>query len=272
MFVKRFLSGLVLIAAAFFFFFFGGCWLSGALLVLSAVAYFELTRALGVSGEKKKALAVFGYIAIAFYYAVLTFIDRQAYVVMVAAFTVILFLTIYVVTFPKYNIEEVMGAIFSFVYAPVMLSFIYLTRCLPDGKHVVWMILISSWGYDTCAYCIGMLTGKTIGNHKFLPRLSPKKSIEGVIGGVIGAGALGLLYGRLFMADYKWMFAAIAAIGGIIAQIGDLAASAIKRNKDIKDYGNCIPGHGGVMDRFDSVIFTAPITYFLALLWIVTMK
>jgi phosphatidate cytidylyltransferase len=99
------------------------------------------------------------------------------------------------------------------------------------------------------------------------PILSPKKSVEGAVGGVVGAGLLGLLYAFIFhqpMAAY----AAICAAGALISMVGDLAASAIKRDKGIKDYGKLIPGHGGVLDRFDSVIFTAPIIYFLSLVLI----
>lgn len=273
MFKTRFISGIFLVIGALAALYFGGFILAGVLLVLSFAAFYELTKALGVHKDKKgNSLLVFGYLAILTFYVVMAFTTDYIFLVLIATLAIILFLSIYVIAFPKYNVEDTMGAIFSFIYAPIMLSFIYLTRSLPDGNHTVWMILISSWGFDTCAYCVGMLTGKTIGNHKFLPKLSPKKSIEGVVGGIIGAGALGFLYGHLFLPDVKWLFAAIAAIGGIIAQIGDLAASAIKRNKDIKDYGKCIPGHGGVMDRFDSVIFTAPITYVLAVLWIVAGK
>lgn len=273
MFKTRFISGIFLVIGAFASLYFGGYLLAGVLLLLSMGAFYELTKALNVKKDNQKnAMTFFGYCAILAYYLLMAFSDNYIFLVLVATLAIILFLSIYVFSFPKYNVEDTMGAIFSYIYAPIMLSFIYLTRTLPDGNHIVWMILASSWGYDTCAYCVGMLTGKTIGNHKFLPKLSPKKSIEGVIGGVVGAGALGLLYGHLFMPNAKWMFAAIAAIGGIIAQIGDLAASAIKRNKDIKDYGKCIPGHGGIMDRFDSVIFTAPITYVLAVLWIVAGK
>ena len=147
-----------------------------------------------------------------------------------------------------------------------MLSFIGMTRALPEiGNKVVWMIWISAWGSDTCAYCVGMLTGKTIGNHKVFPVLSPKKSIEGCIGGVVGAALLGMLFGHFVMgSDYGTiMMGIICGIGSVIAQCGDLAASAIKRNYNIKDYGKCIPGHGGILDRFDSIIFTAPCIYFL---------
>ena len=108
-----------------------------------------------------------------------------------------------------------------------------------------------------------------IGKHKMAPKLSPKKSIEGAVGGVVGAFLLTVLYAFIFknqmdIAVYEiFILAAISAVGGLISMIGDLTASAIKRNYEIKDYGKLIPGHGGVLDRFDSVIFTAPIIYYL---------
>ena len=110
-----------------------------------------------------------------------------------------------------------------------------------------------------------------IGKHKMAPVLSPKKSVEGGIGGIVGAALIGVLYA---LAINHWgnagvsvfEFAVIGAAGGAISQVGDLAASAIKRYHNIKDYGKLIPGHGGILDRFDSVIFTAPIIYYLAIL------
>ena len=135
---------------------------------------------------------------------------------------------------------------------------------MADGKYLVWLIFLSSWGCDTCAYCVGMLLGK----HKLAPVLSPKKSIEGAVGGVVGAALLGLLYASLFghemtdVANPHLACAAACGIAAVISQIGDLAASAIKRNHEVKDYGHLIPGHGGVLDRFDSMLFTAPAIYF----------
>lgn len=176
----------------------------------------------------------------------------------------------YVFTFPKYQASQVMAAFFGFAYAPVMFSFIYQTRQLQYGIYLVWMIFISSWVCDTFAY----LTGMMIGKHKMTPKLSPKKSIEGAIGGVVGSALAGTLFGYFIVEkvvpdqQITWVFAAIGGIGAMISQIGDLAASAIKRNHNIKDYGHLIPGHGGIMDRFDSVIFTAPMIYGLALLFI----
>ena len=175
------------------------------------------------------------------------------------------FSAVYVFSFPKFVSEQVMTTYFGLFYVAVMLSYVYQTRSLADGAIIVWLIFLSSWGCDTCAYCVGMLIGK----RKMAPKLSPKKSVEGGIGGVVGAALLGVLYA---LAMNKWggaaanpvHYAVICGVGGMISQVGDLCASAIKRNKDIKDYGKLIPGHGGILDRFDSVIFTAPIIYYLA--------
>ena len=104
-----------------------------------------------------------------------------------------------------------------------------------------------------------------IGKHKMAPVLSPKKSVEGAVGGVIGAALLGVAYAAATkgpMAEY----AVICAAGALISMVGDLAASAVKRNQGIKDYGKLIPGHGGILDRFDSVIITAPVIYYMAVL------
>jgi phosphatidate cytidylyltransferase len=110
-----------------------------------------------------------------------------------------------------------------------------------------------------------------IGKHKLAPVLSPKKSIEGSIGGIVGSAIVGAIFGTyldntLGLNNFTLILAIVGGVGSVISQVGDLAASAIKRNHDIKDYGKLIPGHGGIMDRFDSVIFTAPITYFMIIL------
>ena len=172
-----------------------------------------------------------------------------------------LLMAVYVFAFPKYDTKEVMTVFFGVVYIPVMLSFIYLTRMLQGGFYLVWLIFLSSWGCDTFAYCTGMLLGR----HKLAPVLSPKKSVEGAIGGIAGAALLGVLYGVLTKGNIP-IYALICAVGAAASQVGDLAASAVKRQHNIKDYGHLIPGHGGILDRFDSVIVTAPMIYILAVL------
>ena len=172
---------------------------------------------------------------------------------------------IYVLQFPKYSTTKMMQVFFGVIYVGVMLSFVYLTRMERDGLKLVWLIFIASWVCDTCAYISGMLLGR----HKLTPALSPKKSVEGAIGGVVGATVVGFLYGMLIeLGDASWVPAVICGVGAVISQFGDLTASAIKRNHDIKDFGRLIPGHGGILDRFDSVIVTAPIVFILSQIFV----
>lgn len=274
MFVTRLISGIVLLALTAVFVYFGGVPLLAILVLLSVVGFLEMTKAIGITREDGNfnRLEFSGIVGTVFLYACQMYFHFKqeavdvVYLLGIIVFTIIIMLAIYVISFPKFNATQVVGAVFAFLYVPVMLSFIGMTRALPGiGGKVVWMIWISAWGSDTCAYCVGMLTAKTIGNHKAFPVLSPKKSIEGCVGGVIGATLLGVLFGHFIMgSDYGTiMMGIICGIGSVIAQCGDLAASAIKRNYNIKDYGKCIPGHGGIVDRFDSIIFTAPCIYFL---------
>lgn len=267
MFITRLISGIILVILAIATMGYGSWLLLATLSILSIVGFLELTRASGVrKGEKGKQnlLEKMGVLGCIIYYTVLGITNYNAWephfymlMVVIGMFFAVMF--VYVFFFPDFQSEQVMSALFCFLYAPVCLSFIYLTRNLPGGLYTVWLILICSWGCDTCAYAIGVLFGK----HKMSPILSPKKSVEGAIGGIAGAAALGAIYGA-FLEEQAVSFAIICACGALISMVGDLAASAIKRNHDIKDYGKLIPGHGGVMDRFDSVIFTAPVIYFMA--------
>lgn len=268
MFLTRTLSSIVIVIIAGAALILGDWVLAAVLLLISLIAVRELSIATKVHTEGKWINLMEGavWIGTICYYAVMYFLKDFTLLFMIVIATLMLAMIVYVVRFPKYDANQTMSIVFSYLYAPVMLSFIYLTRSLPHGIYLVWLIFISSWISDTFAYLVGI----TIGKHKYLPKLSPKKSIEGSIGGVIGAGLVSGLYGYLFLekiittTEVTWILVLIGAVGSVISQIGDLAASAIKRNHDIKDYGKLIPGHGGIMDRFDSVIFTAPIIYFLA--------
>ena len=270
MFWTRLASGIVLVIIAFAAMGIGRAPLALILWAISLVALRELAKALKCATSPKglNVLEILGMAGVTFYYLVLYFSKNSTLLLMCIVGLFMAEMLAYVLAFPKYNAEQVTAAIFSFLYAPVMLSFVYLTRACTHGIYMVWMILISSWGCDTCAYAIGMLIGKK----KVFPLLSPKKSLEGCIGGVLGAALLGWLYGHFLVesvlldGSVSWLIALICALGAVMSILGDLAASAIKRNHDIKDYGNLIPGHGGIMDRFDSMIVTAPMIYFLMIL------
>ena len=266
MFVTRLISGIVLVAVALLTICSGGWILYGTLTIVSLIGMFELYRAVKVQKQGENLLAVVGYLGVILHYILLS-LGYSEYAMMNLIIVLIAMMFVYVFSYPKYHAEQVMAAFFSVVYVGVMLSYIYQTRMIRDGAFLVWLIFLCSWGCDTCAYCVGMLLGK----HKLAPVLSPKKSVEGAVGGVAGAALLGFLFATVFGGKMtELMYPRLActlacAIAAVISQIGDLAASAIKRNHDIKDYGNLIPGHGGILDRFDSMLFTAPAIFFALL-------
>lgn len=258
MFVTRLISGILLVLAALVTIVSGGYVLFFTLFAVSMIGMGELMRAVKINCKGRPILEIAGFLGAAAYYgALLAGFERYGMMALIASLVLLMF--VYVFTYPRYCAQEIMAVFFSLVYVAVMLSFIYLTRNLTQGQFLVWLIFLCSWGCDTCAYCVGMLIGK----HKMAPVLSPKKSIEGAVGGVLGAGLLGGVYGAATQGPVM-EYILICALGGLISMVGDLAASAIKRNQEIKDYGKLIPGHGGILDRFDSVIFTAPIIYYLA--------
>ncbi len=265
MFKTRLISGIVLMAVALVTIISGSELLWGTLLAVSLIGLFELYRAAGIQKQGFSLLGGIGALGVVGYYLLLLF-QLEAYSMMTMIFVLIALMFVYVFSYPNYHADQVMAAFFGVVYVAVMLSFVYLTRELPGGAFSVWLIFVCSWGCDTSAYCVGMLIGK----HKMSPVLSPKKSVEGAIGGVVGAALLGAAYALIagkFTTAFTHspaLYALICAVGALISMVGDLAASGIKRNHNIKDYGKLIPGHGGILDRFDSVIFTAPVIYFLA--------
>ncbi|MBS4969257.1 MAG: phosphatidate cytidylyltransferase [Lachnospiraceae bacterium] len=259
MFKTRLLSGIVLVLVAFLTINCGGYVLLATLLCVSLIGMQELYRAMHVRKEGFGALELVSYAGVLLIYLLLIPGD-SAYPLMGVIASLVLIMCVYVFCYPAYQAGQIIAAFFGIVYVGVMLSYIYQTRMLPGGQFHVWLIFLCSWGCDTCAYCVGVLIGK----HKMAPVLSPKKSIEGAVGGVAGAVLLGVIY-AFFTKGGMVEYGIICGVGALISMVGDLAASAIKRNQEIKDYGKLIPGHGGILDRFDSVIFTAPVIYYLSL-------
>jgi phosphatidate cytidylyltransferase len=261
MFKSRLISGILLLAATVATIYFGGVVTFAVLTIISLIGANELLKIFEI---EKSAMAVIVYCATILYYLMLLFnVGSWGFTFLIAA--LIFLLGCYVFCYPKYHAHQLMAAFFSLVYVSIMMSYIYQLRILPNGGEFVVLIFIAAWGTDTFAYCSGMLLGK----HKMTPLLSPKKTVEGAIGGLIGSAVLGALYGFLIASKLRLdfnpiaIFPVVCVIGGAVSMIGDLAASAIKRNFEIKDYGTLIPGHGGILDRFDSIIIVAPIVYLI---------
>lgn len=166
----------------------------------------------------------------------------------------------------KYNIKDIAISVFGICYIVVFLMYVPIIRAADNGIFKIWYLFIATWGTDIFAY----LVGRKIGKHKFT-KISPNKSIEGSIAGIIGSIVMMLGYtficNTYFGMNFNYLYTIlIAVVLSLVGQLGDLSASSIKRFTGIKDFSNLIPGHGGMLDRIDSVIFTAPFAYFLLML------
>ncbi|HWQ79955.1 MAG TPA: phosphatidate cytidylyltransferase, partial [Anaerovoracaceae bacterium] len=198
------------------------------------------------------------YISILGLYAVNLFVplEYQYYMLWFAAVLVISML--YLFNIENRELADVMATFTGIIYV-VFLSF-HVTLVEQTGEYgiLVWLIFLTAFGTDSMAYFTGLL----IGRHKLAPKISPKKTIEGAAGGIIGSVLLCCLFGYFVIPRLLLHCIMIGILGGVVSQLGDLTASIFKRKMGIKDYGNLIPGHGGILDRFDSVLFTAPMVYY----------
>lgn len=173
---------------------------------------------------------------------------------------VVLILVFYMVVmtifYPRFTPIDAVATFFSTVYTGLLI-FLYLLSTLPNG--FVWLVLLlaCTWSNDTMAY----LVGRRWGNRRMAPELSPGKTMEGALGGVL-ASIIAALAVALFFTQPLWPVMFLGMITGMAAQAGDLVESAIKRQAGVKDAGKLIPGHGGILDRFDSMLFTAPLVYY----------
>jgi len=231
------------------------------LALLSVAALFEMFRVLGI--EKNYFLSAPAYVIsmalpiFAYYYA-----EKYTYgflLAAVAALFVYLIYTFFVAVFKKGDMKfsELSVAFSTSTYIIFSFTAISFMRYM-NPKVGLWnfvIILVSAWGSDVFAY----FTGRLFGRHKLIPEVSPKKTVEGAIGGIVCATGLAILYGFIvsratdLVPDYL-VLGICGFVLSAVSQVGDLIASLIKREHGIKDYGNIFPGHGGVMDRFESVL------------------
>ncbi len=238
-----------------------------AVALLSAIAVYEMMNCLGL--KKNYFLSVPSYIMAVILPASVRNLDKLKSPWLVI-FAVVYIYALYVLACAmfsqgKIRFKDAAKAFFSTVYIICGFSCLVATRAFNHGTFLLVMVVVVAFATDIFAYFSGMLFGR----HKLIPAVSPKKTVEGAIGGTLISAAAFVGAGFLYSALYDTgkpsivqLFICGCALS-LVSQIGDLIASYIKRERDIKDYGNLFPGHGGVLDRFDSVIAIAPILYIM---------
>lgn len=236
-------------------------------IFLAIIACISMQEYMNAISKDAKPIRWLGYIScifIAFIHIIPQYIPEpilnNIIILAIPILLLVLFATI-VSTNMRINFKDVSYTLFGIVYIVTCIGFIAKIRGLEHGNWLVWFAIIAAWASDTFAYFIG----KRFGKHKF-SKVSPKKSIEGCIAGVIGAVIVALIYtyavNEITSLNFSYIYITIiTAILSIIGQIGDFAASSIKRYVDVKDYSNLIPGHGGMLDRIDSLMFLSPFAY-----------
>lgn len=241
----------------------GDPWLRLIMMVISCIGLYEFYSAIK---SEYKPMQWLGYIAVIIYYLLFSAMNRHS-TVFLSVF-ILIALTVLVITYSRYTIADIALTVFPIIYVAMFFSFLLLIREAEYGMFWVWLIPLSAWGSDTCAYFAGL----TLGKHKLAPQLSPKKTVEGSVGGVIGAALIAYIYTMIYthfqygeLRSYVLLIIIAATLGAIFSQVGDLAASAIKRHFNVKDFGNLLPGHGGILDRFDSILFVAPTIYIMVM-------
>lgn len=228
-----------------------------AFTFLACVAVFELIGSTKLVRDRVMILIAVGYAAL---YGLSLYTPLHAVQMLLQTVFILALFARLLHKYETSRFTDLSGAAF----AGICLTWLFLSLVrifsMDNGAWLVLLPMVAAWGSDTCALFAGMLFGK----HKLAPVVSPKKTIEGAVGGVLGATLLMvlvvLLYNKFTPIDIPiWAAVLLGAVGAVIGQLGDLAFSVIKRHTGIKDYGHIFPGHGGVLDRFDSVVFVAPV-------------
>ncbi|SHG95084.1 phosphatidate cytidylyltransferase [Anaerosphaera aminiphila DSM 21120] len=246
---QRVLTGIVGLVLLFSILYLGGIYLRGAIFIISIIAILEFKNAFkNIKININMLPIIIGCISLFVFNIVGISYDFSIIVVLIISL-------IYLVFSVKYDFNSTAVSIFTFIYIPYSLNLLNTFV----GTPFLLLVFIIAFCTDTFAYFVGSNFGK----HKLLERVSPKKSIEGAIGGVLGAVLVSIVYFYFVKIPINLTSISLTVIASVAGQIGDLTASKIKRLTGIKDYGKILPGHGGIMDRFDSTIMVIPFVYIL---------
>lgn len=265
--VTRIITGIVGIALAAFVIQTGGWVFAAVVLLLSLIGWHEFARAFAHNGQPASYFT--GMIALIFMLGCAWMGSSDEFMA-VATLTMLLVFAEAVLFHGRFSVESACISAAGIFYVGFAFSHLLLLRFWQDsqmlsspvgdlsyGCALIWIMFLGTWSSDTFAY----FTGSLLGRHKLCPSISPNKTVEGFLGGLIGTTAVVAALGMLLSLSLPHM-AALGVCIALIATLGDLVESVIKRYTGIKDSGSIIPGHGGVLDRFDSVMFTAPFVYY----------
>lgn len=235
----------------------GGYWLMAAAFLVGMIGLHELYNGFETMGVKPCRVIGYGATCVLYLFHILQGDNSDLTLTMLWAVGCTMACLIYGFKVNERKTEDTTSTLFGLLY---VVFFSYHIVLIDQSEHriLIWLVFLAAFGTDIMAY----FTGMAFGRHKLCPNLSPKKSVEGAVGGVLGSVIFCGLFGYYLGGGMLWECAVIGLVGSIAAQLGDLSASAFKRQMGIKDYGNLIPGHGGILDRFDSVLFTAPLIYY----------
>lgn len=265
----RILVGVICIPLIFILIMLAPVWMFGvAMGAVSAIAAWELLHC--VCPDIPKRMVVYAAVG-AFLLPVVTSLGAYMLVERFVLFGLVLVMFCELMASfmreDRLTFEPVVMVLFAGFVLPMLFTSLLRIDLMDNGKYLLLMVFIIAFGSDSFAYFAGMFLGR----HKLAPELSPKKTIEGSAGGFIGTIVCMLIYGTVMeLCHYEVNYVILTIygfLGSLVGQMGDLSFSAIKRLHDVKDYSNLIPGHGGILDRFDSMLFIAPLIELL-LLWV----
>jgi len=252
---KRIFSALLVIPLVIFLVWQGGLLFFALIFLISHLALRELYELLQVS---IKRLRLAGLTGNALLLPIMFLFGIEAFFLALIVFFLSLF-TLYWLSYPAGDFPKLTAVLFGKLYITTMLSLIFVIRTMPVGFNLVVMLLLAVWATEAGAYFFGL----TFGRRRLAPRVSPKKSVEGALGGLIAA-----LFVLWLIAPYlgfsRLSGVSLGFILSLSGQVGDLAESALKRWAQAKDSGSFLPGHGGVLDRLDSLLFALPAAYIWA--------
>lgn len=252
----RIISALVALPLLFGVMFMGGNLLLGATMCLSLIGLYEYFNVF----KEEKINKLFPYLMTFAWFAGLFFDLPDAYY----GFLVVIFVLglMGILVFDKVSLVGAALSVLGFFYVVYTLSHLVKINKI-DHAFFIWYPFIIAFSSDTFAY----FTGKLIGKTPLIKKVSPNKTVEGSVGGVIFATVFSTVYAYFFNPEFVPFAIALGLVGSVLSQLGDLMASKIKRIYNIKDFGYIMPGHGGVLDRFDSIIVTLPLVYYFMILF-----